>query len=321
MFLKVHSNKACPPIHHLRPSPILPCLVRASTPGNGRSPTFCCTGSLMAVTTSGNVKTLITSTTIKILCALLEHAVQEAEPFLYIDTHAGSGLYDLSSPEAMRFENYRSGIQNVATSEQATTLRTMHGFFSAVRLVNVALGEESLRYYPGSPAIAQHFLRPQDSALVFEASRQVCEVLQASLLKLKQDAGCALSTTVVCANSYEWFAGCREVPGTSTSRVLALVDPPYDSASSSDKWNLFLLKHLTMRWPSSCILLWCPHIADQEMNLGLSWCCTDSTSIASSGSALCCEMHMGAHGRHAEEDREGERERETWRKKERESRP
>ncbi|CAE7264566.1 rlmJ [Symbiodinium necroappetens] len=200
-----------------------------------------------------------------ILCALLEHSVQEADPFLYIDTHAGSGLYDLSSQEAMRFENYRSGIQNLATSQQATTLRTMHGFFSAVRLVNFALGEESLRYYPGSPAIAQHFLRPQDSALVFEASREVCEVLQDSLLKLKQDAGSALSTTVVCANSYEWFARYREVPATSTSRVLALLDPPYDSASSSDKWNLFLLKHLKMRWPSSCILLWCPHIADNEM--------------------------------------------------------
>ena len=206
-----------------------------------------------------------------ILCALLEHVVQDAESFLYIDTHAGSGLYDLRSEEAMRFENYRHGIDILASWEHTTALRTMHGFFSTLRKTNLALGEESLRYYPGSPAIAQSFLRPQDSALLFEASREVSKVLRDSLFQLRED----VAASVLCANSYEWFAnfaGGQEVLPvlpSSPSRVAALVDPPYDSASSSDKWNLFLVKHLTIKWPSSCILLWCPYISDLQMSLRL----------------------------------------------------
>ena len=200
------------------------------------------------------------------LCALLEHVVQEAESFAYIDTHAGSGLYDLGSEEAMRFQNYLSGFGALANAEDFSVLRTMQSFSSIVRRTNLALGENVLRYYPGSPAIAQHFLRPQDSAWMCEASSKVVGVLRDSLIQLQHAMGSTVSTTVMCRNSYELFArDSRALP--SSERVAALVDPPYDSASSSDKWNLFLVKQLTMRWPASCVLLWYPCISDLQTSL------------------------------------------------------
>ena len=208
-----------------------------------------------------------------VLCAVLECGVQDAEPFLYIDTHGGSGLYDLRSPEAMRFQNYLGGIDVLAASEHSSELHTMQNFCGTVRRVNLALGEESLRYYPGSPAIAQYFLRPQDSAVFFEASPEVADVLTDSLLQLQLQHGTSSGqTSVVCANSYEWFAkNERTLFSNSSARVAVLVDPPYDSASSSDKWNLFLVKQLAMRWPSSCILLWYPCISDVQTSLNPLW--------------------------------------------------
>ena len=48
----------------------------------------------------------------------LTSMVNDASPFLYVDTHAGTGIYDLKSPEAQRFQNHQGGILSLMKVER-----------------------------------------------------------------------------------------------------------------------------------------------------------------------------------------------------------
>ena len=45
-----------------------------------------------------------------ILSRIVGHLLNKESPFRVIDTHAGTGLYDLTSPEAVRNPEWRAGI-------------------------------------------------------------------------------------------------------------------------------------------------------------------------------------------------------------------
>ncbi|CAJ1413595.1 unnamed protein product, partial [Effrenium voratum] len=189
-----------------------------------------------------------------VLVEALMQMVADPEPFQYMDTHAGTGVYDLSSPEALRFGNHVTGIQRLAESQSHRS----RGMAEYVK-IHRRFGSEN--DYLGSPAIASCFLRPQDTALVFEASPKVGDALAENLRRLERGAGAGCGTRVVRGDCYKWFARGGFEDG---ARKLVLIDPPYDSASSSDKWNLFLVKVIRSRWPSSSVLLWYPCISESQ---------------------------------------------------------
>ncbi|CAK9026441.1 Ribosomal RNA large subunit methyltransferase J (23S rRNA (adenine(2030)-N6)-methyltransferase) (23S rRNA m6A2030 methyltransferase) (ORFJ) [Durusdinium trenchii] len=195
----------------------------------------------------------------------LTSMVNDASPFLYVDTHAGTGIYDLKSPEAQRFQNHQGGILSLmkverhAASKALSDYLRLHGIFPRL----CRKGSTFEETYLGSPAIAQLFLRPQDAAILFDASPQVASALDRNLQSLSGTS----NTEVFCTSSYKWFS--KSIKSqyqryAHLSRVLALIDPPYDSASSSDKWNLFLVKRIRTMWPQSCVLLWYPFVSEGQ---------------------------------------------------------
>ncbi|CAK9097952.1 unnamed protein product [Durusdinium trenchii] len=200
----------------------------------------------------------------------LTSMVNDASPFLYVDTHAGTGIYDLKSPEAQRFQNHQGGILSLmkverhAASKALSDYLRLHGIFPRL----CRKGSTFEETYLGSPAIAQLFLRPQDAAILFDASPQVASALDRNLQSLSGTS----NTEVFCTSSYKWFS--KSIKSqyqryAHLSRVLALIDPPYDSASSSDKWNLFLVKRIRTMWPQSCVLLWYPFVSEGQTKQGL----------------------------------------------------
>src|SRR5215471_11828937 len=95
-----------------------------------------------------------------VVARILTHLRRKIAPFRVIDTHAGEGLYDLAGEQASRTGEWRDGIGRLAgvklPADAAALIAT---YFSALQACNRA-GE--LRYYPGSPVVARHLLRPQD---------------------------------------------------------------------------------------------------------------------------------------------------------------
>src|SRR5258708_22216435 len=98
-----------------------------------------------------------------VLPRLLLHLCGKPAAFRAIDTHAGSGLYDLAGPEAGRSGEWRSGIARLLDARTEPTLRSLLApYLDTVGAHNPA---PELTTYPSSPALVPAFLRPQDPPL------------------------------------------------------------------------------------------------------------------------------------------------------------
>src|SRR5947208_10237856 len=112
------------------------------------------------------------------LLQLLTALKKKDKGFLYLDTHAGRGSYDLSSPSLEATE----GIGRFASLEpSAPELRQYAALLAQFRARH---GQRHL--YPGSPLIAASELRPQDRAVLIEFLGAEANALEASLGSLAQ---------------------------------------------------------------------------------------------------------------------------------------
>src|SRR5215813_11487176 len=60
-----------------------------------------------------------------VLARIVAYLKQKPAAFRVIDTHAGSGLYDLSGPEASRTGEWRGGIGRLRAAELAPAVRDL----------------------------------------------------------------------------------------------------------------------------------------------------------------------------------------------------
>jgi 23S rRNA (adenine2030-N6)-methyltransferase len=108
-----------------------------------------------------------------VLGRMLAHLGQKPAAFRVIDTHAGSGVYDLAGPEAGKTGEWRDGIGRLlghnANDLPAETRALLAPYLDAVTALNPP-GE--LVRYPGSPALVQAMLRRQDRLIACELEPQ-----------------------------------------------------------------------------------------------------------------------------------------------------
>ena len=157
-----------------------------------------------------------------VLVEILNHLTQKETPFEYIDTHAGSGLYDLHSNEAQKLQEHANGIAQLNVNDLPELAR----YFEVIESFNpTANSSGTLRYYPGSPVIAQYFLRPQDRAWLFELHPQDFELLQQNLDNSKK-------IKIQCKDGFE---GLNALLPPGSRRGLVLIDPSYEIKSDYDR--------------------------------------------------------------------------------------
>ncbi len=95
-----------------------------------------------------------------VLVRILTYLQDKQAPFRVIDTHAGAGVYDLTSDEALRGGEWLTGVARVMQARfSETTLPLVAPYLDIVRAFNP---QRELKAYPGSPLIARALLRPQD---------------------------------------------------------------------------------------------------------------------------------------------------------------
>lgn len=177
-----------------------------------------------------------------ILILLLQGMRKKDTPFLYLDTHAGTGRYDLQKESAGKTIEHREGIGRLWG---AVPEAPFADFLDTVRTIN---GESKLLHrYPGSPSIARAFLRSQDRAVFVERQTDECAALQRCFASDRQVA-------IHCADGY--MALTAQLP-PKERRALVLVDPPYEASSEWDD-ALRGLKAAHSRFPTGVYALWYP---------------------------------------------------------------
>ena len=177
-----------------------------------------------------------------VLVRMLEYLKQKDKPFLFIDTHAGAGLYHLTSPWAQRNREFDGGIGRLLEcGELPAQLETYVGLIKSLNR------HQALQRYPGSPALAAALLRPGDSARLFELHAEQFEAL-GSLLRGERRI------------KVEQQDGFRALPGLlppAQRRALVLIDPPYQRTRDYTA-AVTALQVAWRRFPAGLYLLWYP---------------------------------------------------------------
>jgi 23S rRNA (adenine2030-N6)-methyltransferase len=180
-----------------------------------------------------------------VLARILLHLRSKPAAFRVIDTHAGSGRYDLAGPEASRTGEWRDGIGRVTAARLAPDVaELMAPYLDVVARLN---GGGQLSAYPGSCEIARAHLRPQDRLVACELEPNAARALARNL------AGDARVKVVAIDG---WTALTAYVP-PKERRGLVLIDPAFEQPDEFTRLGeRFAAAH--RKWPGGIYLLWYP---------------------------------------------------------------
>ncbi len=181
-----------------------------------------------------------------VLMMLVEHLERKPAPFLYLDTHAGRGLYDLSDAQAQRSGEYKEGIGRLLALPAQRLPAEVARYVEQVR-ASAGPGRSAITAYPGSPLIVAGQRRPGDRMVLVEQHPREAAALRAAL-------GRARSVSVLEADGY---AALRAHLPPRENRGLVLIDPPYESDEEFDR-VLAGLATVHERWPTGIVAVWYP---------------------------------------------------------------
>ena len=160
--------------------------------------------------------------------------------FLYLETHAGRGAYDLSH-SATEAEN---GVARFsATANNSEELQRY-----AARLAEYRAQQGSCHAYPGSPLLAARELRPQDRAVLIElmpAEARALELAVADNPRILVETG-------------DGFDRLRAWLPPQERRGLTLIDPPYEETSRDFERVTAAITEALRRFPTGVLVAWYP---------------------------------------------------------------
>lgn len=180
-----------------------------------------------------------------VLSRILVHLRAKPGAFRVIDTHAGAGRYDLSSNEAIRGGEWQDGIGRLIDAPlPKPAAELLAPYLDVIRALNPS---GQLRSYPGSPVLAQHFLRRQDRLIACELEPQAARSLRRVLGG--DDRAKAIEID-------GWTGLSAYIPPVER-RGVVLVDPPFEQ--QGDYARLAGVLDIARRkWASGTYLLWYP---------------------------------------------------------------
>ena len=180
-----------------------------------------------------------------VLTRILVYLHEKPSAFRVIDTHAGAGLYDLTSEEARRGGEWLTGIARIMQARFSDpTLPLLKPYLDIVRAFNA---RAELKTYPGSPLIARALLRPQDRLTA-------CEVADGPRKNLIDALRRDHQARVVDLDG--WVALPAFVP-PNERRGLVLIDPPFEAKDEFERLAERFAAAFA-KWPTGIYVLWYP---------------------------------------------------------------
>jgi 23S rRNA (adenine2030-N6)-methyltransferase len=183
------------------------------------------------------------------LLALLAALKRKEKGFAYLETHAGRGAYDLSSPSP----EAAAGDERFMTGEyRAEELRNF-----AALIADFRKSRNQSRAYPGSPSIAARELRPQDRAIFSELNTSEARLLEREL---------ELSSRVRVERG-DGFERLRAWLPPVERRGLILIDPPYEETHQDFDRVIAAIGDALQRFATGVIAAWYPIKDEREIRL------------------------------------------------------
>lgn len=185
------------------------------------------------------------------LLELLAALRRKDKGFLYLETHAGRGAYDVSGTSG----ESASGIGRLereypAPGAQQPGAEEIRHYLARIELLRRERAEP--RLYPGSPLFAASELRPVDRAVFIESLPAEARALE----KVFSDAGPAASRIRV--ETGDGFEVMRASLPPPERRGLTFIDPPYEESRRDFERTRHAAAEALRRFHTGVVAIWYP---------------------------------------------------------------
>ncbi|HTQ30043.1 MAG TPA: 23S rRNA (adenine(2030)-N(6))-methyltransferase RlmJ [Opitutaceae bacterium] len=186
------------------------------------------------------------------LLVQLIRALQRKEAgFLYLDTHAGRGRYDLAAAARgdtlLRRPEWPDGIGRLWAGEALPA--ALADYVALVREFNRDNGGDPAapRFYPGSPRLAHRLARPQDRLALCVRHPEEGAALRAEFARARR----------MSVQETDGYAALRAMLPPPERRALVLIDPSFEAPDEFAQIAAALREGLR-RLPAGVFAIWHP---------------------------------------------------------------
>jgi 23S rRNA (adenine2030-N6)-methyltransferase len=178
---------------------------------------------------------------------VLAYFNQKDKPYWVVDTHAGAGIYSLQDDFSQKNAEFENGIARLFTAKNLP--ESLADFVKVIKSFNE---NNQLNFYPGSPKIAEAFLRADDKLRLFE--------LHPSDFKLLTENFKNRQTKIEMQDGFAGIKACLPPP---TKRGVVLIDPPYELKNDYIR-VVDCLKDSLNRFATGTYIVWYPLLQRPE---------------------------------------------------------
>ncbi len=182
------------------------------------------------------------------LSLVLAYMNKKETPYYYIDSHAGAGLYHLNEDYAAQNSEFKQGISKLMAAENLP--KPLADFSAQIKRFNA----HSLSLYPGSPKIAQDFLRAHDKMRLFELHPKDYKLLAENFKGQEKR---------VIIEMQNGFAGIKSCLPPPSRRAVVLIDPPYEDKQDYEHVAT-MIKDSLKRFATGVYMVWYPMLQRPE---------------------------------------------------------
>jgi len=174
---------------------------------------------------------------------------QKPKSLRIIDTHSGCGIYSLTSPEARKNSEFNTGVGKIWNHTELPTLLNRY------KNHLLKFNNKDCRTYPGSPVLAQSFLRPFDQLFTHELHPTDYRSLHQLLASHK-------NAKVLNEDGMQSLLSLVPPPD---KRALVLIDPSYElKPEYHSVVNQLIKAH--KRFSTGTYLLWYPVVSRSRID-------------------------------------------------------
>ena len=184
-----------------------------------------------------------------VLCLVLDYFNQKDKPYWVVDTHAGAGMYALKSEFAQKNAEFANGIARLFVTDNLP--ESLHDFADLIKKFNE---NNVLNFYPGSPKIAESFLRKDDKLRLFELHPSDCKLL------IENFSHKGRQTKIAMQDGFAGISACLPPP---TKRAVVLIDPPYELKDDYSR-VVDCIKDSLKRFATGTYIVWYPLLQRPE---------------------------------------------------------
>ena len=183
-----------------------------------------------------------------ILLRVVRLLQRKEAPFCYLDSHAGTALYDLQGEAASKTGEYVDGIGRLFGRDDLPEM--LADYRDAVARHNSGGG---LQLYPGSPQLVADALREQDRMIISELHPEDAATLKAHFADSES----------IATHQRDGYQLPKAFLPVSEKRALWLLDPPFEKTDDFER-SVAAVQLAIQRMRQTIVALWYP-IKDERL--------------------------------------------------------